>query len=1380
MTFTDNLASEVASIHQELDSLVASLPQSTTTTTTTDYTNTQAQIAALQHEIAQTNQINNISNVTLTSPTISAPSITGLSTSQVSEGSNLYYTDARADARINATSTISTLLSAPNLTTVGTLSSLLANDAVTTNLTVTGTSTFAAMKFSTTNCSTYGNGGKLTTDPLGNVICAADQGGSGSTVAGADTQVQFNNGGTFAASSNFTFSSSTNKLTVTNASTTNLSVSGNSILGNATSTSLFSTLANFTTAIAGTLNVSVANIVGLTATNATTTNLAVTGTASTSALVASNSFTLGNLTGFLKATAGAIATSLINLTSDVTGILPVGNGGTGWSNLAAGAIPYGNGSSALATTTAGTAGNILALLNGVPTWTATTTFSSPLSFSNGAVSIPAANGSTNGYLASGDWTTFNNKLASSSLGTSALLASLVSDHTGSGSAVFATSPTFAGTPVFGGGVANYSVNSTTTIPNGTPYAWTVATSTSATPLIEVDTSGSTGSVQIGAASSSGSSVVFGATGEPANLVFAASSTIEGAGTGQLITLGANSDVVNFGVNVGIGTTSPDDMFDVRGNGTNDLAEFYNGTGGSVFKILNNGNIGIGTTTPGSIFSVQGVANWTGATTTYYSTGGINLTGGCFSINGTCISGSGGSSASSTLLSDNNTFSGINSFTNASSNFGGTWQTFSPSHFQVAGTGTSGNCVQWGAANTLGDTGAPCGGSGSTPGGSSGQIQFNSSNTFGGASNLFWDSTSNRLGIGTSSPFGELSVATPNGASGSVTTLFAVASSTNGTATTTLFSIDNKGDTIHTLAASSTFAVGPNGLTNPAFQILASTTNSATGLELVSNMAGNGVFLNTISSSANEMLTIQSTGTGHLELNGGLVDLEVSGSQKITAASTYDTFNAGGHNSNVGGDFNFNAGTDPGISASTENNFVNFNLGSGTHTHANGALSLQRDFAILPATHAFNTFNGGANNIATLDTAYIGGAPLLGNNGTSTNENTLYLAASALNASTTNSYGLTANANTGAKNNYAAEFLGGNVGINTTAPGNYLAISTSTNLGTISLEYNGASQNAGGFNNNDNGSASQTVFNFLRNNTAVGTISETNTATAYNTTSDRRLKEDIATTTRGLDILMQLPVRDFDFINDPTHAKTTGFIAQELLPIFPAAVTTNGDNGVVPLGATSTPWSVDYGRITPLIVKAVQDIANISSTFQQNLIAWLGNANNGIHDLYATVIHAHQVTADELCAGTVCVNQQQLAAVLAAANQSPAGNSSTSGNTSTSSAITDTPPVLQINGDNPAHIQIGDSYNDLGATITGPQADLNLGITTYVNGIQMTPVQITTTQAATDTIDYVVTDSAGNSATSTRTVIVQAPIAAPPTSGLTASTTESTASTTASQ
>ncbi len=88
------------------------------------------------------------------------------------------------------------------------------------------------------------------------------------------------------------------------------------------------------------------------------------------------------------------------------------------------------------------------------------------------------------------------------------------------------------------------------------------------------------------------------------------------------------------------------------------------------------------------------------------------------------------------------------------------------------------------------------------------------------------------------------------------------------------------------------------------------------------------------------------------------------------------------------------------------------------------------------------------------------------------------------------------------------------------------------------------------------------------------------------------------------------------------------------------------------------------------------------------------------------------------------------------------------------------PIIQINGDNPAIVQVGDTYQDLGATITGPEQDLNLGIATYVNGTEMSLVQIDTSQAATDTIDYVATDKNGLTSTSTRTVIVEAPTSSP--------------------
>jgi hypothetical protein len=189
----------------------------------------------------------------------------------------------------------------------------------------------------------------------------------------------------------------------------------------------------------------------------------------------------------------------------------------------------------------------------------------------------------------------------------------------------------------------------------------------------------------------------------------------------------------------------------------------------------------------------------------------------------------------------------------------------------------------------------------------------------------------------------------------------------------------------------------------------------------------------------------------------------------------------------------------------------------------------------------------------------------------------------------------------------------------------------------------------------------------------GYIGQSASAVTYNTSSDRRIKENLATSTVGLDALMQLPVYSFDFINDPSHASTTGFIAQELYKVFPYAVSTNGDNGLVALGATSTPWSVDYGRVTPLIVSAVQDLnlkvealiaTTTATTSPQNALfaasfwskvksqvgLWLADAHNGIANLFAETITANVVNAKELCladdsGSKTCVTKAQLDALL---------------------------------------------------------------------------------------------------------------------------------------
>lgn len=49
------------------------------------------------------------------------------------------------------------------------------------------------------------------------------------------------------------------------------------------------------------------------------------------------------------------------------------------------------------------------------------------------------------------------------------------------------------------------------------------------------------------------------------------------------------------------------------------------------------------------------------------------------------------------------------------------------------------------------------GGGATPAGSTGQIQFNNAGAFAASSNLFWDNSTNRLGIGNGSPTNSLTV-----------------------------------------------------------------------------------------------------------------------------------------------------------------------------------------------------------------------------------------------------------------------------------------------------------------------------------------------------------------------------------------------------------------------------------------------------------------------------------------------------------------------------------------------------------------------------------------------------------------------------------------------
>ena len=116
--------------------------------------------------------------------------------------------------------------------------------------------------------------------------------------------------------------------------------------------------------------------------------------------------------------------------------------------------------------------------------------------------------------------------------------------------------------------------------------------------------------------------------------------------------------------------------------------------------------------------------------------------------------------------------------------------------------------------------------------------------------------------------------------------------------------------------------------------------------------------------------------------------------------------------------------------------------------------------------------------------------------------------------------------------------------------------------------------------------------FARNGSQKGFTQTTSSGTTYNQGSDARLKENVSTITDGIDVLNQMRAVEFDWIGEEDAPRTRGFIAQEMLDVAPEAVAEHEDPDLM--------MGMDYGRVTPVIVAALQEaIAKIEALEAQN-------------------------------------------------------------------------------------------------------------------------------------------------------------------------------------
>jgi hypothetical protein len=111
-----------------------------------------------------------------------------------------------------------------------------------------------------------------------------------------------------------------------------------------------------------------------------------------------------------------------------------------------------------------------------------------------------------------------------------------------------------------------------------------------------------------------------------------------------------------------------------------------------------------------------------------------------------------------------------------------------------------------------------------------------------------------------------------------------------------------------------------------------------------------------------------------------------------------------------------------------------------------------------------------------------------------------------------------------------------------------------------------------------GTTSRNVVVFYNDNGAIGAINLNGSATAYNTSSDYRLKEDVQPMVGSVDRLMALKPVNFAWKVD--GSRVDGFLAHEAQEVVPEAVTGEKDGEEM--------QAIDHSKLVPLLTAALQE------------------------------------------------------------------------------------------------------------------------------------------------------------------------------------------------
>ena len=148
----------------------------------------------------------------------------------------------------------------------------------------------------------------------------------------------------------------------------------------------------------------------------------------------------------------------------------------------------------------------------------------------------------------------------------------------------------------------------------------------------------------------------------------------------------------------------------------------------------------------------------------------------------------------------------------------------------------------------------------------------------------------------------------------------------------------------------------------------------------------------------------------------------------------------------------------------------------------------------------------------------------------------------------------------------------------------LLVGTTSVLGKQTNSYDGVTAFGLALANTASGTASQIAIRFMRNGSDIGSVTTTNVATAYNTSSDYRLKNTIAPMVGALGKVALLKPVTYKWNADGSDGQ--GFIAHELAEVEPGCVT--GEKDAVDAEGNPKYQGIDTSFLVATLTAAIQE------------------------------------------------------------------------------------------------------------------------------------------------------------------------------------------------